>query len=314
MIEEPKEQNQGQPQGQLTKDEQRDLDKANALRKSLENDATPQAGNLTEGVLTNGGQITVAGTINSEDLATFIKDVFAAQSKIDAEKMTARLTEAHGALQREEGGARVFEASDVYKRLQDYGLVIDPDVFRAEVAKNNARHQILESNRRNAIKLGLPENASLEQIQIEARIRRRVDPVLANLKTSIDSALKNPEDGREGVIRLFDGSNTPQFRLGVDLGEISDAVECPVLTKRTPWQSLLAAIGYYHTSLTTALDPAYANARFTSPAFNELLDGIRQAGAVPVVSLRKAGGGSPQHVYKIPSFIDHVEAEVVVTL
>jgi hypothetical protein len=130
MVGGPNEQNQGQRQGQLTEDQQRDLDKANALRKSLENDAAPQAGNLTEGVLTNGGQMTVAGTINSEDLATFIKDVFAAQSKIDAEKMTARLTEARGALQREEGGARVFEASDVYKRLQDYGLVIDPDVFR----------------------------------------------------------------------------------------------------------------------------------------------------------------------------------------
>jgi hypothetical protein len=219
----------------------------------------------------------VEGSIATTDLARFIRNVIAAQEKHDADKLATRITEVSAAL----GGGEVasFEAASVYRNLQSWGLEIDPEVFSREVSRINARERVVSKNRENALALGLPEDASAYEISIEAKLRSEVNELLRKLPEQIAAAQVNPKSLINGFVAIDSNGLWKTDNIELVLADRRYASEFMNLGERSAFQECLARCGFYY--LTGVSDPAYSEATFKSPAINDLIEGVRDAGAIP---------------------------------
>jgi hypothetical protein len=134
----------------------------------------------------------------------------------------------------------------------------------------------------HAQNLGLPANASLEAVAVEMRLRNKVDRILENVREAIEDAKSNPGLLKRGGLVPLQTVHWTECWYGLNLGEVRTALVCPKPVEPKWYHRWLRESLFYFA--VPSLDP-YAKSWFASPAFNELLQGIREAGAEPVLKM-----------------------------
>jgi hypothetical protein len=134
----------------------------------------------------------------------------------------------------------------------------------------------------HAQNLGLPANASLEAVAVEMRLRNKVDRILKNVREAIEDAKSNPGLLKRGGLVPLQTVHWTECWYGLNLGEVRTALVCPKPVEPKWYHRWLRESLFYFA--VPSLDP-YAKSWFASPAFNELLQGIREAGAEPVLKM-----------------------------
>jgi len=166
----------------------------------------------------------------------------------------------------------------------------------------------------HAQNLGLPANASLEAVAVEMRLRNKVDRILKNVREDIEDAKSNPGLlKRGGLVPLQTGPRCVDYWYELNLGEVRTALVCPKPVEPKWYHRWLRQSLFYFAL--PFLDP-YAKSWFASPAFNELLQGIREAGAEPVLRINSEKIKRPGQIFRhqILNSDDEIKIDVGVRL
>jgi hypothetical protein len=157
-----------------------------------------------------------------------------------------------------------------------------------------------------ARRLGLRPDASPEAIGVELRLQKRVASILKQIPQAIEEARNDPAVlDKDGIVCMY----------GLNLGKVKTALACPAGEPKW-YHSVLRKSAFY--VVAPFFDP-YRRAWFTSPAFDELLEGIKRAGGEPVLRLTRCGEPEikkPADIFKY-LFLDpddEVELKVAVRL
>jgi hypothetical protein len=171
-----------------------DLAKATALLCDLIDDNP--VSRESETILLEQAQITtnrpeITGQIETQDLEKFISQIYDAQREREKSQFLAAFKQSRESL--EEPVATSFSAQSIYDSLQRYGIEVDSEVFNQVIERNNSRERVQARKRNIAEELGLPANATIQQIKIETKIRKHVDELIARLPDLIEEGLTKPE-------------------------------------------------------------------------------------------------------------------------
>jgi hypothetical protein len=215
----------------------------------------------------------------------------------------------------EEPVATSFSAQSIYDSLQRYGIEVDSEVFIQVVERNNSRERIQARKRSIAEELGLPTNATITQIIIEAEIRKQVDELIARLPHLIEQGLTQPEtlsvDGFlilcNPDIKTDNAVHSMRFQLGdhavaVDLLEQHCKKEIAV-EQLSPFQRLGRALGLFRKP---EKDEEH-NHTLSSPAIKELLIKIEELGVIAHLRFSPYRFGTYKEYGSLTNFLRHLQ-------